>query len=86
MLAIRRLISNMWLAATPLVILLALIAAGVAIAIASKVIEGLAGTQASENFVADTMTLFGMLVLFTPLAITIYALVSLARWLIARRR
>ena len=75
-----------WLAATPLVILLALVAAGVMIAIASKIIEGLAGTQASENFVANTMTLFGMLVLVTPLAIAIYALVSLARWLIARRR
>jgi hypothetical protein len=76
----------MWLAATPLVILLALVTAGVVIAIASNIIEGLAGTQASENFVADVMTLFGLLVLFTPLAIAIYALVSLARWLIAGRR
>lgn len=83
---IRRFISNAWLAATPLVILFAIVAAFATIGLASEIIARVAGTQASENFVANVMTLFGMLALFTPLAIAIYALVLLARWLSARKR
>lgn len=79
--AIRRLISNAWLAAPPLVILLAAVVAFALIDVASAIIARLAGTQASDNFVAEIMTLFGMLVLFTPLAIALYALVALARWM-----
>ncbi|MBR0715969.1 hypothetical protein [Bradyrhizobium liaoningense] len=83
---VRRLISNAWLAAPPLVILLATIAAFALIGIASVIIARIAGTQASGNFVADAMTLFGMLVLFTPVAIAVYALVALARWIVARKQ
>ncbi|MBR0828126.1 hypothetical protein JQ596_21555 [Bradyrhizobium manausense] len=81
----RRLISNAWLAAPPLVMLLATVVAFTLIGLASAIIARIAGTQASDNFVADVMTLFGMLVLFTPLAIALYALVALARWMLARR-
>lgn len=86
MLAIRRLISNAWLAAPPLVILLALIGAFALLGVASAIIARVAGTQASDNFVADVMTLFGMLILFAPLAIAITALVAVTRWIIARQR
>ncbi|TPQ34184.1 hypothetical protein C2U70_17640 [Bradyrhizobium guangdongense] len=83
--AIRRLISNAWLAAPPLVILLGLVAAFALIGVASAIIAHVAGVQASDNFIADIMTLLGMLVLFMPLAIAIYALVALARWISARK-
>ncbi|WFU44850.1 hypothetical protein QA640_21760 [Bradyrhizobium sp. CB82] len=47
---------------------------------AGWIISTVAGPQASDNFVANVMTLFGMPVLFAPLAILFYALVSLVRW------
>lgn len=82
---IRRFVSNAWLAAAPLAILLAIVAAFVTIGLATAIIARVAGTETSENFFANVMTLFGMLVLFAPPAITVYALVSLARWLLARK-
>ncbi len=75
-----------WLAAPPLIILLAIVAAFVIIGLASEFITRLAGAQASDNFVADVITRFGMPMLFAPLAIFAYALVALARWRSARRR
>lgn len=84
--AIRRLISNAWLAATPLVVLLAIAGGFAVIGVASAIIARIAGTQWSDDFVANVMTLFGMLVLFAPPAIAAYALVSLARWMLARKR
>lgn len=83
MLTIRRVISNLWLAATPLVIILALVAALAAIGIASTIIAHVAGPEAADNFVAEIGTLFGMVVLFTPVAIAVFALISLARWFLA---
>ena len=86
MLANRRFIINAWLAATPLVIMLALVAAFAVVAIASQIIAHIAGSQASDNFVADVATLFGMAVLFAPLAVLIYAIIAIARWRLARKR
>lgn len=85
MLTIRRFISNSSLAATPLVILFAIVGLFALIGLASWIISAIAGPQAADNFVANVMTLFGMLVLFAPLAIMIYALVSLVRWLTRSR-
>jgi hypothetical protein len=85
MLAIKRFICNAWLAATPLVIVLALVGALAAVAIVGQIIARVAGGEASDNFIANVGTLFGMLVLFAPLAIVVYALISIARWLLARR-
>ncbi len=86
MLAIKRFISNAWLAATPLMILLAIVGAFAAVAIVSQILSRVAGPQAADNFVANAGTLVGMLVLFTPLAIALYALVMLARWMLSRRQ
>jgi hypothetical protein len=86
MATLRRFISNAWLAAPPLVILLAIVAAFVTIGLLSAIITRVAGAQASDNFVANVMTVFGMLMLFAPAAIAVYALASLARWWSARRR
>jgi hypothetical protein len=86
MLAIRRFIINAWLAATPLAIMLALVAAFAIVAIISQIIARVASPEAWDNFVADAATLFGMAVLFAPLAILIYAMISITRWLLARKR
>src|SRR5512139_3441841 len=53
MLTIRRFFSNAWLAATPLVILFAIVAAFATIGLASEIIARVAGTQTSENFIAN---------------------------------
>jgi uncharacterized membrane protein len=85
MLAIRRFIIHAWLAATPLAILLALVAAFAVVAIASQIIAHIAGPQASDNLIADLATLFGMAVLFVPLAILTYAIIAITRWLLGRK-
>jgi hypothetical protein len=79
MLAIKRFIINAWLAATPLVIVPFAI-----VAIGGQIIAHIAGPQASDNFVADVFTLFGMAVLFAPIAILIYAMFAITRWMLAR--
>ncbi|GLR90447.1 hypothetical protein [Bradyrhizobium iriomotense] len=81
-----RFVSTLWLAVTPLVILSAIVGVFALIGPASWIISTLAGPQAADNFVANVMTLFGMLVLFAPLAMMIYALVSLVRWLVPKQR
>ncbi|MGV7217183.1 hypothetical protein [Bradyrhizobium sp. UFLA05-112] len=76
---IRRFVSNLWLAATPLVILFAIVGLFALIGTASRIVSTVAGPQVSDDFVANVMTLFAMLVLFAPLAILIYAFASLVR-------
>jgi hypothetical protein len=74
------------LAATPLVTTLGLVAAFALVAIIGQIIARVASPEASENFVADAATLFGMAVLLALLAILIYAMIAITRRLLARKR
>jgi len=86
---IRRLIATSWLVAAPLIILFLLIAIPLCLAIASAIIERIFGLKTAEdfsNYLFGAMMWAGELALvLSPIALVIYGIVCLARWLVRKK-
>jgi len=87
--SLRRFISASWLVAAPLVVLLLLIVVPILFAVISAIIERLFGSEAADDFSAymfGALMWGGELVLvFAPIALALYGIVRVARWL-ARKK
>jgi hypothetical protein len=77
--AIRRLISVAWLVAAPLVIVIAIVALGVLLGIASQTVSRVFGTAAADSFIYDFGILMGILFWVAIVGVPIYAAVSYTR-------
>ena len=83
---VRRTFSNAWLAAAPLVIILLIIAALIAVMAILGVIRLAFGPDAADTALMNAMTVFGMVVVAAPVALAAYGLYRLALELKRRGR
>jgi hypothetical protein len=84
--AIRRFISNSWLVAAPLVILVLLIGGLAFLGIVYAIVGYVFGAEAADNFIANAMVLFGMAFELGLLGLVIYAMFCVARWFLRRKK
>lgn len=82
--AIRRLISNAWLAATPLVLILFIIGFFVFIDIVRRIVEYGWGIEAAEKLLINAMILAVWALALTVAGLAVYGMICLARWLLRR--
>jgi len=85
--AIRRFISNAWLAAAPLVVLFGLVVGvPILVGIAHWIVARVSDPETADNLLMDVgMTAAAMVLLLTPAGLAIYAIVRLAKWLIGKK-
>jgi hypothetical protein len=81
--AIWSFISNAWLVAAPLVIVI--IGVFAFIGIVQAIIERVFGNETAENFVANTMVLLWMALELALLGLVLYGLFCLARWFLRKK-
>jgi hypothetical protein len=78
-------ISNAWLVAAPLVIVIVIIGVFAFIGIVQAIIERVFGNETAENFVANTMVLLWMALELALLGLVLYGLFCLARWFLRKK-
>ena len=80
--AIRRFVSNAWLAAAPLVVLFGLVVGLPILAgMAHGIVAWLFDRDTADKLLMDVgMTATAMVLVLTPIGAAIYAIVCLARW------
>ena len=83
--AIWRVISNTWLVAAPLVVVVLIVAVFAFIGIGQAIIERVFGSEAAENFIANTMVLLWMALELALLGLALYGLFCLARWILRKK-
>ena len=77
--ATRRLISASWLAAAPLVIVIAIVALGLLLWVTSQIVGLLIGPETADAFIYDFAILMSILFWIAIIGVPIYAIASYIR-------
>ena len=84
--AIRRFISAAWLVATPLMLLLLIVAVLIFFGVVHEIVKHLFGPETADTFLMDAGMWMAMVAfVLTPIGFTIYAMVCLARWFVGKK-
>jgi hypothetical protein len=83
-----RFITRSWLIAAPLIILVFLfVVVPLVLAVVHAVAARVSGPEAADTLLMDAMTWTWILVMvLTPIALVVYGLVGLVRWLLSERK
>ena len=85
---IRRFISNAWLAAAPLVILLLLVGGlvvlGIVLGVVTAIVRSAYGPTAAENFLLGSVVWLAFLFALAMVGLIGYGLLCIARWLLSK--
>ena len=83
--AIRRFVSNAWLVAAPLVIVVLLVAGLALLGVVYAIVGSVFGAETADNFLANAMVSFWIAFELALLGLAVYGIFCVARWLLRKK-